>query len=253
MREIILMRPNSSSRTLRDELVAQGYDPKHIHIWPAFSIELPSNPAYEVDRLTRAAKQGAVIVVVSPSAVICLSKLNVPWPDDVQFAAPGESTAKEIAKAFHPKKPVIYPPGSVQESGSEALLNLFIKQGIPSKVVIARGQSGRELLSDELKKRGCEVEIAIVYYRIPLMLPESQKEFLNTETKAVIYITSTDAFKVLMDNLGNNLKIVAVTAFWVTIHPRIKEKLLDQGMSEVHLVNPRDPQLAEILFSLGNR
>ncbi len=253
MREIILMRPGNSSVVLKDELVALGFDPKHIHLWPAFSIELPSNPAYVEKKLLKAASEGAVIVVVSPSAVVCLSKLNIKWPKSVQFAAPGEATAKEITKAFNPKKPVIYPPGTVQESGSEALMDLFIKTGLPKKVVIARGQSGREFLSEELVKRGTEVDTEIVYYRIPLMLPESQKEFLTTETKAVIYITSTESFKVLMDNLGNNLKIVAVTAYWLTIHPRIKEKLIDQGMSEVHLVNPRDPQLAEILFSLGNR
>ncbi len=246
MRDIILMKPGDGSEALALELVKRGFNQQKIHCWPAFSFELPADTASVVQRLQAKAAEGATIVVVSPTAVNCLKKMNIRWPQQTQFAAVGASTAKKIQEAFSPSVNVVYPEGTVIESGSEALLKLFQERGIPKKVVIARGQTGREFLREELQKHGCEVQIEEVYRRIPIVVTAEQKRAVHFEDGVVIYLTSSDSVDVLLNNAGI---IFAKAAHYVTIHPRIKKKLEEKGLSNVKLKNPKDPDFAEFLIS----
>ncbi len=248
MRDIILMKPGDGSEALALELIKHGFNQQKIHCWPAFSFELPTDTTSVVQRLQAKAAEGATIVVVSPTAVKCLKKMNICWPQHTQFAAVGASTAREIQTAFSPSVNVIYPEGTVLESGSEALFKLFQEIGIPKKVVIARGQTGREFLREELQKSGSEVQIEEVYRRVPIVVTAEQKRAVHLSDGVIVYLTSSDSVDVLLDNAGI---IFAKAALYVTIHPRIKKKLEEKGLPNVKLKNSKDPDFADFLISLA--
>ncbi len=245
------MKSGDGAEKMASGLIEGGLDERLVHAWPAYGFEPPADQSAVAERLGRKAAEGAVVVVVSPAAARILNQLPVDWPKDVQFAAVGEPTAKIIRKLFRPEKPVIYPEGNVLTSGSEELFKLFEKNGFPDKVLIARGQTGRDFLQLELKKHGVEVDVAEVYRRIPLRLSEEQKRGLTPETKAVIYITSSDSVQILLDNLGEKLRSVAANAVYVCIHKRIEERLNSFGFADVHITDSKNPGLDKLLLSLA--
>jgi uroporphyrinogen-III synthase len=84
-----------------------------------------------------------------------------PWPSSVRIAAIGKRSAKELESCGHPAD--IYPQ---RKFDSEALLAMDALQDLTgSRVVIFRGDGGREYLGDTLTARGAQVEYAEAYRR----------------------------------------------------------------------------------------
>ncbi|MGA7802516.1 MAG: uroporphyrinogen-III synthase [Gammaproteobacteria bacterium] len=84
-----------------------------------------------------------------------------PWPASLRIAAIGKRSARELEGFGHPAD--LYPQ---RKFDSEALLAMDALQDVSgSKVVIFRGDGGREYLGDTLAARGAEVEYAEAYRR----------------------------------------------------------------------------------------
>ena len=84
------------------------------------------------------------------------------WPPQITVGAVGRSTGKALADLGHP-------PDLVPATGfnSEALLALPQLQRLQgSRVVIFRGEGGRETLAQALRARGATVSYAEVYRRV---------------------------------------------------------------------------------------
>lgn len=81
---------------------------------------------------------------------------------------------------------------------SESLLTLPELQYLPNeRIVIVRGEGGRELLAESLKSRGAQVEYCDIYRRV---LPQLEK---IPEKVDIIVITSSDGLKNLAILLGD--------------------------------------------------
>jgi uroporphyrinogen-III synthase len=106
--------------------------------------------------------------------------------------AVGKSTA-EALQAYHLNVKAAPPPFN-----SESLLTLPELQTLPNeRVVIMRGEGGRELLAESLKARGAHVEYCNVYRRV---LPQLEK---IPEKVDIILITSSEGLKNLTILLGD--------------------------------------------------
>ena len=130
---------------------------------------------------------------------------------------------------------------------SEALLALpELNQIAGWRVVIFRGNGGRELLGDTLKARGAKVEYVTCYQRAR---PHQDATQLLTANPDAITVTSSEALGYLWDMLDNVAKkrLAAVPLF--VPHARIAETAHKLGWGEVVLTDEGDDGLISGLIA----
>lgn len=144
----------------------------------------------------------------------------------LKFAAVGQGSAK----ALHDYKvrDVIAPQG---KSDSESLLALPQLQDVQGmRVMIFRGDGGRELLGDTLKARGAVVEYAECYRRIK---PQLDIPLLRAAAPDAITVTSSEALAHLWEGFdAQGRKWLAATPLFVQ-HERIAALARQQGWLSV--------------------
>lgn len=147
-------------------------------------------------------KDFALAIFISPNAVNRAMNLILArggLPPALQVACVGRGSAREL-KHFGIENAIV-PPGRFD---SEALLELPELREVKGKrVVIFRGEGGRELLGDTLKARGAEIEYAECYRRVrptadmtPLLRRWARGEI------DIVSVTSVDGLHNLFDMVG---------------------------------------------------
>ena len=159
-RHIVVTRPAGQAQALADAITQAGGEPV---LFPVLAI-------HDIDDLEPLLEVGArldsfdLAVFISPNAVDkALNAITArrPWPAQLAVAAMGGSSERALA-AFGIAN-VIAPQGRFD---SEALLELPQMQDMAGKkIVIFRGDGGRELLGDTLAARGATVEYVECYRR----------------------------------------------------------------------------------------
>ena len=109
-----------------------------------------------------------IIITSRPAAIFGLELLERYWPQfplHLEWFAIGQSTAGEMTEyLIQPTYPQSTDPERIADS--EALLEMTGLQDIESqKILIIKGQGGRELLPKELQARGAAVATLEVYQR----------------------------------------------------------------------------------------
>ena len=172
---VILMRPGAANDRLAAKLKADGIE---AWCWPAFTITLPEDQELVAQRLAHL-DDVDMVVLASPAAVAAVAHWVQEWPEHITLATVGEGTARVIRAAWGDDVPVIFPKGDAEQSGSEALFDLLKHTQIPRRVLIARGQTGREWLAEQLTQLGADVEKLAAYVRVPIELTTQQIEDLR--------------------------------------------------------------------------
>ena len=111
-----------------------------------------------------------------------------------QIVVPGRGTAKELKKIG--VNNVYYPKTT---ENSEGMLNLDLLRVVSGcRVVIFRGQSGREFLGDSLRARGAEVRYVPVYSRQPCTEIDLDKvrDWLN-QANPILLLSSETALNAM--------------------------------------------------------
>jgi uroporphyrinogen-III synthase len=158
----------------------------------------------------RTAMQTADLAVfVSPNAIECTMRLlGDDWQSIAQRPIPigvvGQSSYHALERhgiGTEAKLPTpIWMPSNPGQWDSEGLW-YAIQNRFPSwagrRVVVFRGDGGREWLADQLQSVGAQVEAIAVYSRIPLSESSPQWEkVLNANTDGVLWIlTSSEAVR----------------------------------------------------------
>ncbi|MFW5432352.1 MAG: uroporphyrinogen-III synthase [Methylophilaceae bacterium] len=164
-------------------------------------------------------------------------------PSTLRFAAIGPKTATALSK-FDVNN-VLIPSGS--RFDSESLLSLpemYAMQG--KKVMIVRGNGGREVLANTLKSRGAEVTFAECYQRIN---PQSNcdilsKAYANHQLQSII-ITSSEAMRYFLDLAENATWLENITI--CVNHARIAEQPLKMGLNVLTATAPGDEAMMNLL------
>ncbi|MFN4263419.1 MAG: uroporphyrinogen-III synthase [Thioalkalivibrionaceae bacterium] len=161
-RGVLVTRPRAQAGELTTALVAQG---ARVLAFPALEIRDPANDAplnKALDRL--AAADIAVFISVNAVQRVFnrLGSLGLSWPTNLSIAAIGARTAKELRDLGHPA--TIVPPRRFDSEALLALPELAPDAVFGRRVLVFRGDGGREHLADELTRRGAEVS-AIESYR----------------------------------------------------------------------------------------
>jgi len=159
-RHLVVTRPAAQAAHLVAEIERLG---GQAVLFPVLEIQDVEDIQPLLD-LTQRLDTFDLAVLVSPNAankalsVICARR---PWPEQLPVAVMGGGGAREVARfGIHD---VIAP---TERHDSEALLELPRMQAMKGKrVVILRGDGGRELLADTLTARGAKVEFVTCYRR----------------------------------------------------------------------------------------
>lgn len=158
---VMVTRPAHQAEHLRGLIEAAGGTP---FLFPVLEILEPENSAAlcaTVDTLAEA----DMAIFISPNAVnkamnLIGARLGG-LPEGLTVATVGKSSAKEL-RNFIAREP-IYPK---KKFNSEALLAMEEMQAVRGqRIVIFRGDGGREYLGDTLTARGARVEYANAYRR----------------------------------------------------------------------------------------
>lgn len=162
------------------------------------------------------------------------------WPPQVRVATIGESSERALAR--HGITPVLSPRGRFD---SEALLELpDLKDVAGKRVVIFRGDGGRELLGDALRERGAEVVLITSYRR---GRPDSDAVLLlkhwDNHTLDAITVTSSEGLRNLHEMVGKlGQSWLRKTPLFVP-HARIAEQAVQLRLEQIHNTGPGDDGL----------
>ena len=176
MRTILNMKPGPGGRRLQKEIEAKTSGSVY---WPAFTFDRSEDYEESVKEILEGAERGALLILVSPTTVSFMKDIFPQLPESVRFACVGEPTAKALTAAFPAARKIFFPHGSSLESGSELLFELLLEEGLPSEVVLIRGDTGRQFLIDALRDKDVPVTVAPIYKRIPLKVSDDQKRWIG--------------------------------------------------------------------------
>ena len=182
-------------------------------------------------------------VFVSPNAIEKALALILPrrsWPAGLRVAALGKSSERELAR--NGICDVISPP---LRFDSEALLELPELIDVRGKrVIIFRGDGGREVLGDTLKSRGASIEYVSCYRRTrPQLDPAPLLKLWEVGQLDAVTLTSSEGLRNFHDMIGRlgQAWLKKTPAF--VPHVRIAEQAQALGLSIVVATEPGDDGL----------
>jgi uroporphyrinogen-III synthase len=223
---LVVTRPSGQASALTEALQAaiasiaatrsgQDWQAPQILALPLLTIVPKSDP--NVAAAIRAAMQTADLAVfVSPNAIECTMRLlGDDWQSIAQRPIPigvvGQSSYHALERhgiGREAKTPTpIWMPENPAQWDSEGLweaIQHHFSSWAGRRVVVFRGDGGREWLADQLQSVGAQVEAIAVYSRIPLSESSPQWEkVLNADADGALWIlTSSEAVR----HLGTVLK-----------------------------------------------
>lgn len=241
-RRILVTRPAAQAGRLAELIAAQGGEPI---LFPLLEIGPAVDPLPLQQAIARLDKY-ALAVFISPNAVdysVPFILARRPWPVQVQVAAIGQSTALRLASCGITE--VILP---CRRFDSEALLELPVFQGASvagRKVLILRGNGGRELLTDTLLARGASVDCVACYLRSVPADARPLVSLLHNKRLDALTISSSEGLRnlwALLDTEGCE-RLCRLPLF--VAHPRIAELAAELGLQRIVLTAPTDAGILE--------
>lgn len=228
---VLVTRPENQSGTLCEMIEENGGVALRL---PTIELQPPDDPARAEQICSRLA-EFQIAIFISSNAVdwafdLFLDKNAI--PDGLAIMAIGAGTARQIRQ--YGINDVSFLEGS---ANSEALLELDELQADTirgKRVIIFRGQGGRELLADGLRNRGARVEYAEVYRRIRPHYEEDiiHKIWVDTPPD-VIVVTSGEGLENLFTMTAPGDHKLLLSTQLVLIGSRMSEQARQLGFDRV--------------------
>lgn len=223
---IVVTRPVRQAAGLVRRLAALGAAPL---VWPAIVI-LPPADAAALARVQLDLATYDIAVFVSANAVEFGVGDPAQWPATLATFAPGPGTAEALVAVGLAN--VHVPVDSYDSEGLLALPGLRDVRG--RRVIIFRGDGGRELLGDTLRERGAHVDYVASYRRAaPQSGADGLLAALRDRRVDAVTLTSSEGLDNLLAVLGDGGRSrLADTPVFVP-HARIAEHATSRGLSAV--------------------
>ncbi|MCX7896267.1 MAG: uroporphyrinogen-III synthase [Rhodocyclaceae bacterium] len=242
-RHVVVTRPAGQATHLAERLRELGAEPV---VFPTLAIEkVDPTPLLEA-AIRLDAYDWAVFV--SPNAVdmalsVILSRRS--WPLGLRAATVGKSS--EARLAAHGVLDVVAPS---ERFDSEALLALPEFANVAGKrVIIFRGDHGRDLFGDVLRMRGADVDYVTCYRRVmPRLDPAPLLELWQAGRLDALTLTSSEGLRNFWQMIGRlGQGFCRQTPAFVP-HVRIAEQARALGLATVVLTPPADEGLIQGLL-----
>ncbi|RJF98134.1 uroporphyrinogen-III synthase [Noviherbaspirillum saxi] len=248
---VVITRPLTQARPLAERLRAAGRDAV---VFPLLEIR-PLEDQGRLRTILSRLEEYAMVAFVSPNAIDAAFAHIAAWPAQVAVAVMGEGSRAALASyGVTPANAHIISPANRQRTDSQTLLEVLDIDALRGKrVLIIRGETGRELLADALRLQGIEVEQLAAYRRVaPHLDPAGQQGLLTLiEFESEWIITSSEALRILIDLVGTAAGSAAVVKMQqqrlIVPHVRIAETARSLGFQWIVETGSGDDQLIAAL------
>ena len=241
---IVITRPREQAADLSRRIEQLGGKPL---LFPLLEIEAVRDDGVLREQISRL-KQTDLAIFISPNAVrygMAAIRAAGDVPASLKIASVGQGSAKALRDLGIGH--IISP---TERFDSESLLALPELQNVTGKrVMILRGDGGRELLGDTLKARGATVEYVTCYLRSK---PEVDAGALLNAAPHAITVTSSEALSYLWEMLeeAGRTRLAAVPLF--VPHERIAQAARQQGWQQVTVTESGDDGMLSGLIAWAN-
>ena len=206
-RSVLVTRPAGQGDRLCNALTARGFTAHHL---PFLDLEpVEPLPAVERARILDLDRVQHVIFISANAVNFSLPVIEDYWPQlpaGLHWYAVGEGTARALA-AFDV---LAQTPG--ENMSSEGLLELpGLRDCAGQRVLIVKGQGGRDTLRVELERRGAQVDTLACYRRVrPRMAPGELAAMLARWQVDLICISSGEGLETMLRLLSPKLQTVTL-------------------------------------------
>lgn len=219
--------------------------------FPVIEIEPVTSP--ELDTVIDTLDSFDLAIFISRNAVAQgLDRIRArrAWPLGIATAAIGGGTRQTLEERGFDQ--ILSPDGPAD---SEALLrHPGLAELAGKRVVIFRGEGGREALADGLRARGASVAYAECYRRrIPSPDPGALRANLRNGTVDAVVVTSGEGLGNLVSMLGGGAaQLLAGTRLFVP-HSRLTDTARSLGVSDPVVAGPADEDMLSALVAYFGR
>lgn len=242
-RHVVVTRPSGQAAHLATRLLELGAEPV---LFPVLEIRDVEDIRPLLDVAIRL-DQFDLAVFVSPNAIDKALGIILPrrtWPAGLQAAAVGKISEQALARQGIVN--VISPP---LRFDSEALLELPELVAVNGKrVVIFRGDGGRDVLGETLVARGAQVEYVTCYRRLrPQRDAAPLLQLWEAGKLDAVTLTSSEGLRNFFDMIGHlGQAWLKKTPLFVS-HARIAAQAQRLGLHQTIAAAPGDEGLIEAL------
>lgn len=243
---IVVTRPREQAARLAQRIEQAG---GHAVLFPLLEISPPDDPQ-SLRKLVARLYEFDLAIFISPNAVRygmeAIGATGVSFAQ-LKIATVGQGSAKALRELGVQK--IIAPQDRFD---SEALLALPELQSVKNwRVVIFRGDGGRELLGDTLKARGAIVEYAECYRRAK---PQRDTGALFASSPHAITVTSSEALGYLWNMVDESGRTQLSSVPLFVPHARVAEAAQRLGWRNVTTTAGGDDGIFSGLIAwAGNR
>lgn len=250
---VVLTRPLAQTEPLATQVRALGLD---VVVFPLLEIA----PLEDTTALCAALadlQNYALITFVSPNAIAAAFAARPHWPDGLHLAVMGEGSRRELARhGMDARNARISSPIDPLRTDSATLLETLDRTQLRGRrVLILRGESGRELLANALRSAGAIVTQVAAYRRNAPVLDVTRQATLAALLSAPArwIITSSEALRhllamVQMTGIEDGVAKLQ-RQLLIVPHQRIQESARLLGFQHIVLTGSGDVALLAALQS----
>lgn len=250
---VVITRPQAQAAPLANRITALG---RQTVMFPLLDI-LPLPDQTILQNTLQDLEQYALVAFVSPNAIDAAFAARADWPHTVPLAVVGEGSRQALAlHGVTSDNATIFSPTDPDRTDSQTLLQVLDLDALRDRrVLIIRGETGRELLGDALRAANVDVTTVAAYRR---MAPEFN-DVRRGELKRLLHgqndwiVTSSEALHVLMKMVAQLNEAGGVAKMqqqrMIVPHVRIAETAQLLGFSNITLTRSGDDGLIAALQS----
>ncbi|HYD81426.1 MAG TPA: uroporphyrinogen-III synthase [Paucimonas sp.] len=252
---VVITRPLGQADALAQKVAAIGRD---AIIFPLLEIQPLADTAALQATLADLA-DCALVVFVSPNAIDAAFAQwpgRPPrWPEHIIFAVMGEGSRAALARhGVTPANAHIVSPHHPERTDSQTLLEALDLEALKGKqALIIRGETGRELLADELRAAGVIVRQVAAYRRVAPTLDKARRAQLLTllASRNDWIVTSSEALRILLrmiEQIAGPDGVAKMQQQHIVVpHARIEETAKILGFQRITLTASGDDSLLAAL------
>ncbi len=248
---VVITRPLAQAQALVQRAQAAGHE---AILFPLLEIH-PLPDQTQLRAVLQDIDDYALVAFVSPNAIDAALAVVDHWPAQVMIGVMGEGSRAALAQhGLTPANATIVSPADPQRTDSQTLLEALDLDALRGKrVLIVRGETGRELLADALREKGIDVTQVAAYRRAAPVLDQAAREQLLSllDHPCDWILTSSEALRILLqmvrDAAGEGGVVKMQRQNIIVPHVRIAETAHALGFINVMQTGSGDEQLLAAL------